>query len=253
MRISAKHQMLISLCLIGISLLVWVALLFNPGGIMTIEHCHVSAAGPSAASLEMLLAMNPVSDQLFGWGLMVVAMMLPKLIMPIQQIFAQSLKRKRLASITLFVLGYLILWMLAGVVLVAAIIAFNLWMPLSYLPAIGVLVLTLIWQFSPWKQYFLNKGHSHAVLSAFGWAAYRDALMYGLEHGLWCVGAGWAMMLFPMLLPVGHNAAMIVVTFLMLSEHLEHPKAVQWRFDLRLRLFRYLLAQTRIRLQAINS
>lgn len=250
MRISAKHQLLINLSLIGISVLVWVVLLFNPGGIMTMEHCHVSATGPSASSLEMLLAMNPPSDQLLGWGLMVIAMMLPKLTLPVQQLFATSLPRMRFLSCSLFVLGYLATWMLAGVFMVAAIIALNLWFPLSYLPAIVVLALGLVWQFSPWKQHLLNLGHEHRALSAFGWPALRDAFSYGLVHGVWCVGAGWALMLFPMLLPQGHNLAMIIVTFVMISEHLEHPQIAKWRFDLRLRLFRYLFAQTRILLKA---
>lgn len=250
MRISAKHKMLINVSLISISLLVWVVLLFNPGGIMTMEHCHVSASGPSASSLEMLLAMNPVTDQLLGWGLMVVAMMLPKLILPVQQLFATNLRRMRLISCFLFVLGYLVTWMVTGLFMVAVIVAFSLWFPQSYLPAIGVLMLALIWQFSPWKQNMLNRGHEHRPLSAFGWTALRDAFVYGLMHGVWCVGAGWALMLFPMLLPEGHNTAMLIVTFIMISEHLEDPREARWRFDLRLRLLRYVFAQARMRLHA---
>lgn len=248
MRISAKHKLLISLLLIGISLLVWVVLLFNPGGIMTMEHCHVSASGPSEASFEMLLEMNPVLDQLLGWGLMVVAMMLPKLILPVQQLFATSLKRMRFITCMLFVLGYLATWMVVGLFMVLVITLLNLWFPMSFMPALVVLLLGIVWQFSPWKQYFLNQGHDHRPLSAFGMAALRDAFQYGFVHGVWCVGAGWALMLFPMLLPQGHNAAMLIVTFLMISEHLEQPRLVKWRFDLRLRLFRYLIAQTRVRL-----
>lgn len=251
MRLSARLQLLINGLLIAISIAIWGVLLFDLGGSMGMKHCAVSSQGPSAASLEMLLAMNPVSDQLIGWGLMVLAMMLPKLSLPIQQIVAQSLKRMRLISTVLFVLGYLVTWMVAGLIVLGITFCLNLLLPLSYLPAIGALAVALIWQFSPWKQHFLNLGHNHRILAAFGWQAWRDAFLYGTIHGLWCVGAGWALMLFPMLLPKGHNAAMILVTFVMLSEHLEHPQVAKWRFDLRFRLFRYLIAQTSIRLQSL--
>ena len=250
MKLSRNNRIAINLVIISISLLVWILLLINPGHIMTMEHCHVSASGPSATSLKMLLEMNPFSSQLIGWGLMVVAMMLPKLILPIQFIYRQSFRCYRFLCSLLFVFGYLTAWMVAGVFMVAAIIGLNLLMPLSYIPALGVFIIAVIWQFSPVKQRFLNLGHDHRILPAFGFAAFRDSLFFGLKHGVWCIGAGWALMLFPMLLPQGHNLAMIIVTFIMLSEHLEHPKFPQWRFNLRLKLVRIIIAQARIRLMS---
>lgn len=73
----------------------------------------------------------------------------------------------------------------------------------------------------------------------------------GLDHGLWCFGSGWALMLFPMLLPAGHNLAMLAVTVLMISEHLEHPKTPRWRFNFSGKLLRGLYAQTGIRMQQL--
>jgi predicted metal-binding membrane protein len=243
----------VPLVLIVCCLLAWVVLLVNPGNIMTMEHCHVSAAGPSAKSLSMLLYMNPFSSQLMGWGWMVVAMMLPKLSQPVEAICRQSLKRNRLPLSILFVLGYVYTWIVAGIFFVAIIIALNLLMPLSYIPAVVVFLIALVWQFSPVKQRLLNLGHAHAVLPAFGWRPFRDALLFGVQHGLWCVGAGWALMLFPMLLPAGHNLAMIVVTFIMLSEHMENPRYPQWQFTLRLKLFRLLFAQAKLKLAAVDK
>lgn len=251
MRLSTYNRNTINLVIIGISAVVWVLLLVNPGHIMTIEHCHVSASGPSATSFSMLLAMNPFSEQLLGWGLMVVAMMLPKLILPIQQIYLQSFKRYRLLHSVLFVLGYMAIWMLAGGVMIAVIMGFNLVMPMSYVPAFILFIIAVVWQFSPIKQRYLNKGHDHRSLAAFGWKANRDALMYGVMHGVWCVGSGWAIMLFPMLLPQGHNLAMIVVTFIMISEHMEHPRFPRWYFSFRLKLLRIIVAQTKIKLQQV--
>lgn len=250
MKLSRNHRIAINLVILSISIFVWVLLLINPGHIMTIEHCHVSASGPSAASLQMLLEMNPFSSQLFGWGLMVIAMMLPKLIIPVQFIYIRSFKRYRFFHALLFVLGYMIAWMLAGVLMITVIIGFNLFMPMSFVPAMTIFSIAMIWQFSPLKQRFLNLGHDHHILPAFGWAASRDSMHFGLMHGVWCIGSGWALMLFPMLLPAGHNLAMLIVTFIMLSEHLENPRFPQWQFDMRLKLLRIIVAQTRIRLMS---
>lgn len=251
MKLSQNNRIKINFVIIGISILVWVLLLINPGHIMTMEHCHVSASGPSAASLQMLLEMNPFSSQLIGWELMVIAMMLPKLILPIQSIYIHSFKRYRFLCSFLFVLGYVSAWMVAGIFMVAAIIGLNLLMPMSYIPALGVFIIAVIWQSSPIKQRFLNLGHNHRPLSAFGWPAFRDSLLFGIEHGVWCIGAGWALMLFPMLLPMGHNLAMIIVTFIMISEHLEHPGFPRWHFKFRLKLLRAIIAQTKIKLQGL--
>lgn len=252
MKLSGTDCLKINLVILGISMVTWLLLLVNPGHIMTMEHCHVSAAGPSAASLKMLLQMNPFSSQLLGWGLMVVAMMLPKLIVPVQSIYLQSLRRYRLICSLLFVTGYLAVWMAAGVIMVGIIIGLNLLMPGSYIPGLGVLTIAVVWQFSPVKQKFLNLSHDHYVLRAFGWAAYCDSLEFGVKHGLWCVGSGWALMLFPMLLPQGHNLAMIIVTYIMIAEHLEHPAAKVWRIRVPLKLLKYTLARTQMKLEGLR-
>lgn len=252
MKLSKNNRIVINFVILSISILVWVLLLINPGHIMTMEHCHVSASGASAKSLQMLLEMNPFSTQLIGWGLMVVAMMLPKLIMPVQYIYMRSLKRFRFLFSLLFVFGYMAIWMIAGVFMVAAIMGLNLLMPMSYIPALGVFIIAVIWQISPVKQHFLNLGHDHWNLSVFGWSAARNVLHFGMMHGVWCVGAGWALMLFPMLLPDGHNLAMIMVTFIMISEHMEHPRFPKWNLNFRLRLLKIFIAQTKIRLMYFN-
>lgn len=239
----------ISMLIIAISVLLWIVLLFNPGNVMTVEHCHISMGGYSEASLSMLLQMNPVSDMMIGWTLMVFAMMLPKLIFPIQHIYARSFKSKRLFLSLLFVLGYAIVWILMGFVMNAIILGSNLVLPMSFLPALVVGVVAVIWQFSPIKQRFLNRGHNHKSIAAFGWAANRDAFTFGAEHGIWCVCSGWALMLFPMLLPQGHHIAMLAVTVIMVGEHMDHPRIPTWKVDFRLKLFRIFFAQTRMRLR----
>lgn len=238
----------ISIIILTISALLWVLLLFNIGNSMTIEHCHVPSSEASEPTFQML-DINTISDMMIGWTLMVFAMMLPKLIFPIQYIYERSFKHRSFLSSVLFVLGYTMIWVLIGFVMNAIILISSLILPQSFIPGLIVGIVALMWQFSPMKQRFLNRGHSHYSLSAFGWAANRDALLFGLMHGVWCVGSGWALMLFPMLLPQGHNIAMFVVTIIMISEHMDHPRVPSWNFDLRLKLLKIFFAQTRMRLK----
>jgi len=249
MKNSKRLNYTITLVILAISAVLWILLWFNPGNIMTVEHCTVTTMGPSEASLKMLLEMNPISNMMTGWILMVFAMMLPKLIMPVQYIYERSFKRKRFQLALLFVLGYAMIWVVIGFFMNAIILGSNLVMPNSFVPAILVGIIALVWQFSPLKQRFLNRGHDHGTLAAFGWRAYRDALTFGFKHGVWCVCSGWALMLFPMLLPQGHNAGMLIVAIIMVSEHMEHPQIPRWRFDMRLKLIRVFFAQTKLKLK----
>ena len=253
MNLSKSNRSKITFVILSISILVWIVLLFNPGHIMTMEHCHVSDSGPSAASLKMLLDMNPPLAQLTGWMLMVIAMMLPKLIVPVQHIYAQSFRDRRFWLSLVFIFGYTAVWMAAGIVMIAVIIGMHLLLPNSYIPAIGLGIIAVIWQFSLVKQRCLNRGHDHRTIAAFGRASYRDALLFGLVHGVWCVCAGWALMLLPMLLPAGHNLAMLIVTFIMLSEHMEHPQTPRWGIQLRAKLFRIIVAQAQIKLKQVQG
>jgi predicted metal-binding membrane protein len=225
-------------------------LLVNPGSIITLAHCPVTDSGASLASFQMLLAMNPLSSMAAGWALMLVAMMSPTLIAPIRHVDERSFKHRRARSVTLFVLGYAAIWMTAGSVLLAAKLVLSLLAPQSYLPAAVVGLIAFVWQCSPIKQRCLNRGHNHSELAAFGIAADRDTLRFGITHGAWCVGSCWALMLFPMLLSVGHFAAMAAVTFLMISERLEQPRPLSWRLRVRGKLMRIAVAQTRIRLHS---
>ena len=229
-----------------LSAAAWIWLLADPGGSTAHGHCHALPA-----SLPALLAMYSPASLAAGWGLMLVAMMAPALILPIHHLRLRSFKRRRARAITLFVAGYAAIWMVAGGVLMAGILAVRLLAPDSYLPAAGVALVAIVWQLSPVKQRCLNRCHAHGELAAFGVAADLGALRFGVSHGVWCVGSCWALMLAPMLLPQGHVAAMAVVTVLTLSERLEHPAPPRWRWRGLGKLSRIAAAQTRIRLQAL--
>lgn len=243
MILSHRTKTRINLVILSISFVFWIVLLLNTREIIAIGSCHIADSGITEASLNMLLVMNPIHSLLAGWVLMVIAMMLPKLISPIQSIYSRSFKHLRFTLALSFVFGYVAIWTLVGVFMNVLILGSHLLMPNSYIPALIVGLVGTIWQFSPMKQHCLNEGHNHANLSAFGWQAIRDAVTFGLVHGGWCVGAGWALMLFPMILPYGHTIAMLIVTFIMFSEHLEHPQKPSWRINFRPKLLYFIVAQ----------
>ncbi len=247
MTIRNRERTRVNIAVLLVSAGMWVMLLVNPGSLITLAHCPVTDSGASPGSLQMLLAMNPVSSLAAGWALMLAAMMSPTLIPPIHHIRERSFKRRRARSVALFVAGYAAMWMAAGGVLIAATLMLNLLAPRSYLPAVMVGIIAFVWQCSPMKQRCLNRGHNHSELAAFGIAADLNALRFGVTHGVWCVGSCWALMLLPMLLPQGHFAAMAVVTFVMSGERLERPRPLSWRLRFPGKLMRIVVAQARIR------
>lgn len=251
MILSPRARARINIPILLVSAIAWMMLLINPGSLMTLAHCPVTDAGASVASFRMLLAMNPPSSLMAGWALMLVAMMFPTLIAPIGHIVERSFKHRRAWSVALFTLGYAAIWMAAGGVLLSGRLALSLLVLRSLVPAVVVGLVAFVWQCSPIKQRCLNRNHNHRELAAFGFAADLDVLRFGVTHGLWCVGSCWALMLFPMLLPEGHLAAMAAVSLLMISERLEQPQRLSWRLTLRGKLMRILIAQARIRLPGL--
>jgi predicted metal-binding membrane protein len=211
-------------CMLAVSLIAWVILFLQP---RVSSCCSVNAAG---VSWEMLVALNPPRSLAGNWALMLVAMMAPMLVGPIYHIRVSSFARRRMWSTMLFGAAYGIVWMAAGLLMVAGQLAATWMMPQSYLPATIVGFIALVWQASPFKQRCLNRCHSHPSLAAFGFDADLDVLRMGWEQGLWCVASCWAAMLLPMLLPEGHFIAMVAVAVLMFCERLDPPRAPAWRW-----------------------
>jgi predicted metal-binding membrane protein len=218
----------------ALSALAWLLLLlpmlFAPASDMTqyhaghAAHMHMEAAISSAPQSKSYL---PAA---LDWLLMLVAMMAPMLPPAIYRVRTSSFERRRGRSTLLFVAGYAGVWILAGGILLTLAEAQRAMALPPYSMATLVFALALVWQCSPFKQRCLNRCHDQAPLAAFGRAADRDALRFGGEQGMWCVGSCWMWMLLPLLLPQGHVAAMALVTVLVFCERLERPQALRWRW-----------------------
>jgi predicted metal-binding membrane protein len=231
----------------------WVLLLADQSRMHMFAHCPAVSceAMPFSASLQMLLEMNPPASLAAGWALMLLAMMSPVVIQPLYYIRLRSFTHRRARSSALFLAGYVVIWMMAGSVLLAIELAVNLLAPQSYLTAAAVVLIAFVWQVSPMKQRCLNRCCAYPVLAAFGGAADFDALRFGMTHGAWCVGSCWALMLAPMLLLRAHVLAMAIVALLIFSERLEAPAPLCWRWRGFGKAVRMVIAQAQMRLQHI--
>lgn len=207
-----------------VSLAGWIALLTQS------ESRSNLPFGMCGGSGSQIVEFPPLGDQAMKWVLMLVAMMLPTLVPPVYFIRQTSFARYRALLVTLFMIGFGMVWMLVGAVLTAVEFSAKSLAPQSWWPALVVVVAALIWQASPGKQICLNRCQSHRSLAAFGFAAGRDAFKMGLEHGMWCAGSCWASMLLPMVLLGGHHVAMAAVTVLMFCERLDPPTVPSWRW-----------------------
>lgn len=211
----------------------WAGLLAAPDHTLLLAFCRGSGTAWSWPSLRALLDATPLASLAAHWGLMLAAMMLPTLVSPLMHVHQRSFRQRRVRAALLFLAGYAAVWTLAGALLTLVQLLVNASLPASATPlvwpALAAAAVALVWQCSPAKQRCLNRSHTHRALAAFGRAADRDALAFGLEHALWCVGSCWALMLVPMLMAHGHLAAMLAVTVVMVGERLDAPAPLRWR------------------------
>ncbi|PCE30700.1 DUF2182 domain-containing protein [Burkholderia ubonensis] len=164
-----------------------------------------------------------------GWLLMIVAMMGPMTLPAIVHIRVSTFASRRWRAVSLFLLGFMAVWVMAGLAMTALETAVRDAMANSYGPAALAALVACVWHVSPFKQRCLNRCHAHRPLSPFGLKADVDALRLGLRHGLWCVGTCWALMLATVLLPGWQLAAMAVVSALAFCERLDPPRMPAWR------------------------
>jgi predicted metal-binding membrane protein len=164
-----------------------------------------------------------------GWVLMIAAMMLPTTL-PILDMFrrmtAGRADRNRLVG--LVIIGYLAVWL--GFGLMAHAVDWLLHVVAQQLPwlalngwAVGVVVLggAGVFQFSALKYRCLEKCHTPFGFIAERWrgqAPAREALRLGLDHGAFCLGCCWALMLLMFVVGAGSIGWMLALAAVMAAE-----------------------------------
>lgn len=166
-----------------------------------------------------------------GWTLMVVAMMVPTVLPLVSMLAAvgsQRDQRRRLPAA--LVAGYLATWVSAGALMwVADSLLHTLesrFPPLdaaSWLLAPGSLVLAGAFQLSSLKERCLRQCRSPRAMLLAGWRGQRplaESFLLGVEHGRFCVGCCWALMLVMFAVGSGNLGVMLALAAVMAGEKL---------------------------------
>lgn len=174
-----------------------------------------------------------------SWVVMMAAMMFPS-IAPMVLIHRriQLGKRDRGEAVTgatsLFVAGYLLTWSAAGLVSYVVLWAGHAWSP-EFLGwdeagpyvAGGSILVAGLYQLTPFKNVCLTKCRSPFEFLLTAWRPGRGgALRMGIEHGAWCVGCCWALMLALIALGVMSVGWMVFIAALIALEKLLPWKSI---------------------------
>ena len=159
------------------------------------------------------------------WLAMIFAMAPPLLVREIGYLWRTSLRRMRSIAISWFACGYVSVWLLAGVALLALL------EPITASPEriVGTVILIAIWLCSPARQRCLNACHRPPTLRVFGAAAQLDALRYGISTGAYCVATCGVLMLPVFLTTEHHLAAMALAAAIATLERHLPARRPRWQ------------------------
>jgi predicted metal-binding membrane protein len=211
--------------LTGLVLLAWYALWL--WGRLPYGHrlLHGAAHPTIVAQRPWLLA----SVFVIGWTLMTIAMMLPSSF-PLMLLFHRMVRDRAGATwlLVLLALGYLASWLLCGFVLqilnwfLQAGIARVAWRShAAWISGAVILSIAGLYQFSSLKYTCLEKCRSPLTFLTSRWHGRNEstqALRIGLEHGLFCVGCCWSLMLLMFLVGTGSLVWMLLLGAVMALE-----------------------------------
>jgi predicted metal-binding membrane protein len=164
-----------------------------------------------------------------GWTLMTVAMMLPTS-MPLLSVFfrVSASRNDRALLMGLVVAGYLATWAVVGLLAYALAVGFRTaservsWIG-EHPWILGAVTLAGagVYQFTPLKTRCLDRCRSPFSFVTEHWTGQhhrRRALWLGVDHGLFCVGCCWTLMLLMFPLGAGNLGWMLLLGALMAAE-----------------------------------
>jgi predicted metal-binding membrane protein len=164
-----------------------------------------------------------------GWTLMTVAMMLPTSV-PLILLFHRIVRDRAGAGwlLLLLVFGYLGVWLVCGVLLQlvnwslhAGVGRISWPASVPLLSSVVILMLAGLYQFSSLKYACLDKCRSPLSFLTSRWQGGNEsaqALRIGAEHGLFCVGCCWSLMLLMFIVGAGSLLWMLLLGVVMALE-----------------------------------
>lgn len=181
-----------------------------------------SAAGDTSVVKVALL-------YVLGWTLMTIAMMLPTSL-PLIEIFRRLTIRRHdhMELVGLLIAGYLCIWLLFGVVAhlfdLGLHLAFDrsLWLQgNAWVFGAGPLILAGAFQFTALKYRCLEKCRTPLSFVTQHWHGHGErwsAFLLGVNHGRFCVGCCWALMLLMFAVGTGNVGWMLLLGAVMAAE-----------------------------------
>jgi len=212
----------LAVCILLLAAGAWLALWFldNPSQLFS-HHQHLHhAVGPAGISAIGLLLF------VLGWTLMTVAMMLPTSL-SVLTVFNKIAEQRsdRSLLVALVIVGYLLVWGIFGVavyfgnVVLQRFASVSAWQTqYSWSVAPILLLVAGLFQFTPLKYRCLDKCRSPLSFVIGHWQGRRDrwqSFRLGADHGIFCVGCCWALMLLMFIVSVGSLAWMMILAVVM--------------------------------------
>jgi predicted metal-binding membrane protein len=223
-----KHDQKLFIALAGALIaLAWIAFWFwgqSPYG-RFITHQGEMVRGMSHEDGYILFIIVFVAS----WTLMTVAMMLPSSL-PLIALFRVLIcdRPNHMRLIFLLVAGYLSMWMLFGIVAhigdwgVHQFAEQNVWLHSNSL-IIGATTLMVagLYQFTPLKYHCLDKCRSPLAFIMERWHGgneQKQAFRIGVDHGIFCIGCCWSLILLMFVVGVGNIGWMLALGMVMAVE-----------------------------------
>jgi predicted metal-binding membrane protein len=226
--------------LLALAALAWVYLWFDARGM---------AAGAEGSLSGLLMAVSatepwsPLSLALafLMWSVMMIGMMLPSAVPAIVMYGTLARKHREtgtaLPAVWVFAAGYIAVWTafsLGAVLLEAALQAQGLLNPMlvstnAWLTG-GLLIAAGVYQWLPVKRVCLEKCRAPLQFFLMRWRpGPRGAFLMGVEHGAFCVGCCWVLML--LLFAAGVMDLMwvvVIAAFVLVEKLFPFARAVGW-------------------------
>jgi predicted metal-binding membrane protein len=218
-----QHERAVTLvlALFALASWAWIALMAHDMyGAMTGASAWMMTDRWDAAHLALLWAM---------WAVMMTAMMLPSAA-PLVLLYAGALHARRAsgASRSIYALagGYLLVWAAFSLgatvlqrVLASALVLTPMMEPGTPIAAAAVLAIAGVYQLTPLKRACLRVCRSPLAYLLQHWrSGTLGALRLGVDHGLYCVGCCWALMLLLFAGGVMNLAVIFGLTLWVLAE-----------------------------------
>ena len=171
------------------------------------------------------------------WAVMMAAMMLPSLV-PMAGAYARQARGgaaevtpRSLLRTTLFTAGYLLVWVLVGLVVWVLFegvrsldLSFLRWDDGGRYVAGAVIASAALYELTPLKRTCLRHCRDRRLLVADWREGSAGALRMGLDQGAYCVGSSWALMAALFALGVMSITWMVLIAALIVIE-----KVLPWR------------------------